>query len=308
MPKLRPFNDRVMYSTSDIEVLDLWLDSAAEDPDTGSRLHSWFSTGQHTLTDLTFRYVDEDTLDLVESLLPALRNAPALIHFRILTDGTGVSTPVLFSPYLSNVFQQRTEGDFFRSMRFKRALHLLPPIEELSLSCDGVLCWPSFDAMADFENFHDDDDDDEEGRETDALERAAIESAITSLIEDVDNSDSDDSDDGNQKPYPYNEDHVYPLRHHSWRRMERAYTAWIAPRSVRYVHLEHVWNDQANIPDDPPSGKELGRGVSFERSGVPYIWNAAWCGRSEAPFLERDHFGCEVDFPVGPHIISYDSI
>lgn len=96
LPRLRPFDNRVMYSTCDIQVLDMWLDSAAEDDDTASRLLSWFAAGQHSITDLTFRYAEEDSLGLVESLLTALCNAPYLIHFRILGGDRGVSTHPLF--------------------------------------------------------------------------------------------------------------------------------------------------------------------------------------------------------------------
>lgn len=97
LPRLMQFDNRIMYSTKDIQVLDLWLESAAADADTASRLKSWFAGGEHSLTDLTFRYVSEDPMELIPSLLVALEQAPFLIRLRILTPHS-VSTEALFWP------------------------------------------------------------------------------------------------------------------------------------------------------------------------------------------------------------------
>lgn len=91
MSTLRPYIGRLMYSTDDIEVLDIWVEAAAEDSDAEWRLRSWFeNAGLHSLTDLSFRWVEMETLDVIEDLCGALGNARSLVHFRIHTDGSGV--------------------------------------------------------------------------------------------------------------------------------------------------------------------------------------------------------------------------
>lgn len=178
--------------------------------------------------------------------------------------------------------------------------------------------------MSDFDN-EKDDEEELEGereikgaalrREVDDIEREAIRWALLKdaagnldASSDGNEDEEDDDDDDDRSLYSYNGDISYPTDEASWRLMERAYCAWVAPSSVKFVHLDHVWNELGATVDDPRKGNCIGRGLSWERTNTPYVWKETRGGRQEAPFALRDRNSDPADYPTGPEVIVYDSI
>lgn len=189
------------------------------------------------------------------------------------------------------------------------------------MAYDGPVCWPSFEGMADFTNKQDDEEElvDRRGiiqaelrQEVDAVEREAIKWALSqnpaapvSPFGFMSDSDSDDA----QSVYSYNSELKYPRSEASYIEMERAYCAWVAPPSLRFLHLDHCWDELGGAPDNERAWHTHGRGLTFIRSSdQPYIWDEGDEGRQRAPFPLRDHYSGPENYPTGPHVLAYDVI
>lgn len=211
-------------------------------------------------------------------------------------------------------------------MRFKRALLVLPPIQELSLSYNGPICWPSFAAMGHFWNFYDRTNNDldadrntvDQGprrtttdKKEDRSVRKKIEAVFMSFSKEEEGSDDSDSD-GEEgfESVEYDEDHSYPRSSKGWVQMERAYAAWAAPASVHLVHLRHAWEQEGYVPADSMDMNGTDRDVTLARTAKPYVWMKSGSdgGRNRAPFAHRDHYSEAFGLPHGSNVMCYDSI